>query len=177
MTARSAASCDRPARLPRLRRRAVHLMGAGLWLSGALWLVFHYFVRATGEFGPSRHPLEPWWLDIHGAFAFASLWLLGLLWGVHMTAGWSAGQRRWSGGLMLGAFATLVISGYLLYYAGDDALRGAASVLHWALGLAAPLAFFAHRGLRRRHPADVKAAGSGARAAAPFDTAAPPRLG
>jgi hypothetical protein len=175
MTAPGAARCGRPAQLSRPRRYSVYLVGAGLWLSGALWLVFHYSVRGTGEFGPPRHPLEPWWLEAHGAFAFASLWLLGLLWGVHMMAGWATGQRRWSGGFALAALGVLVLSGFLLYYLGDDTLRAAASLLHWSLGLASPLAFFAHRGVRRRR--QLKAAQRDGGPDASFDAAASRRFG
>src|SRR5512139_106729 len=49
----------------RLGPRHKKLLYAGfalLWLSGALWLAFHYFFRIEGEFGPKPHPLEAWWL-------------------------------------------------------------------------------------------------------------------
>jgi len=142
-------------RLTRLRRIAVYLIGAGLWLTGALWLLSHYVVGGGDGFAMSRNPLEPWWLILHGGFGFASLWLLGLLWGVHIGAGWSSGQRRWSGGVTLGALVCLIGTGYLLYYLGDDRLRADASVLHWALGLALPVAFLIHRLARSRADATV----------------------
>jgi len=145
----------RPVRLTRLRRISVYLVGAGLWLTGALWLLFHYVVGGGDGFAVSRNPLEPWWLTLHGGFGFASLWLLGLLWGVHIGAGWSSGQRRWSGGVTLGALVCLIVTGYLLYYLGDDRLRAGTSVLHWALGLALPVAFLAHRLARSRAGATV----------------------
>ena len=135
----------RPARLTRRRRLGVYVIGLGVWLSGTLWLLFHYFAVQTGPFGPEPHPLESWWLKLHGAFAFATLWIFGLLWGVHLVKGWSAGQRRWSGGLLVGALLWFVISGYLLYYVGDDDVRAVLSVLHWASGLAAPALFLVHR--------------------------------
>ena len=55
----------------------ISLVGTGLWLSGGLWLIFHYFMRPVGEFGPEPHALEPWWLALHGFFAFLSLTVIG----------------------------------------------------------------------------------------------------
>jgi hypothetical protein len=133
------------------RRWALYIISAGVWLSGGLWLLFHYFLVRQGEFGPTANPLEPWWLRLHGAFAFAAIWMFGLLWGVHITKTWPHRRRRWSGGILAGVFVFLIVSGYLLYYLGDDALRPIVSVFHWGIGLACPIFFLFHRLNRRRH--------------------------
>jgi hypothetical protein len=135
----------RSVRLGRPRRLGLYVIGLGLWLSGGLWLFFHYFVLRQGEFGASRHPLEPWWLMLHGAFAVATTWMFGLLWGVHIAQRWSLRRRRRSGILLIGLLAWLTLSGYLLYYLGNEHLRAITSWLHWSTGLACPLAFVAHR--------------------------------
>jgi hypothetical protein len=127
------------------RRLALYIIGVGIWVSGGLWLLFQYFFVEAGEFGPKIHPLEPLWLKLHGAFAFASIWVFGLLWGVHVTKAWPGARRRRSGGLMTGVFAWLIVSGYLLYYVGDENARSVVSVLHWGIGLASPVAFGFHR--------------------------------
>ena len=62
-----------PVRLTDKRRLLVYGVGIALWTSGALWLIFHYLVTYRGEFGATTHPLEPWWLKAHGAFAFAGI--------------------------------------------------------------------------------------------------------
>ena len=134
-----------PIRLGAARRMMVYLIGVGVWASGGVWLVFHYFLRRAGEFGPETHPLEPWWLRLHGAFAFAAIWLAGLLWASHIVNGWGARRRRWSGSLMLSLVALLTLTGWLLYYGGDDALRRYSSFLHWIVGLGAPALFVWHR--------------------------------
>jgi hypothetical protein len=141
----AAAPVRGPIRIAAPRRRAIYVVMAALWASGALWLVFHYFLQGQGEFGPEPSPLEPWWLKLHGAAAFAALWLFGLLWGVHVVNGWKARRRRWSGGALFGSALALIASGYLLYYAGGETLRAATSITHWALGLAAPALFLIHR--------------------------------
>jgi len=137
-------------RLPRPRRLGVYAVALGLWGSGVGWLVLRYGFRRVGEFGPEASPLEPWALKLHGAFAFASLWTLGLLWGAHIVNGWGAGRRRWSGSGLLGLLLFLSVTGYLLYYAGGDEVRAVVSPLHWITGLAIVAAFLLHRFARER---------------------------
>jgi len=131
--------------LSRSRTLTVYSISLGLWGTGAVWLLLHYFFVQEGPFGPGPHPLEFWSIAVHGAFAFASLWLIGLLWSVHIPAGWRSLRRRWSGSLMFGLSAFLILSGYLLYYFGDADLRPLLSVLHWGMGLACPALFLVHR--------------------------------
>ena len=138
-------------RLGSSRRLGLYAIGIGVWLTGGLWLVFHYWFITEGQFGPQVHPSELWWLRLHGAFAFATIWLFGLMWGIHVTVAWPFGRRRWSGAIMTGLLLWLTISGYLLYYVGDEKARPIISVLHWTLGLTCPLVFFWHR-FRFRRP-------------------------
>jgi len=121
----------------------------GVWLSGALWLVFHDFLMRPGEFGLTAHPLEQWWLRAHGAFAFASLWLLGFLSVAHVGGRWAWRRQRRSGLVLLAVYIWLVLTGYLLYYAGGDAFRAAVSLGHWTVGLAALIFLLLHRRIRR----------------------------
>ncbi len=133
------------ARLGVRRRLLIGVTGLGVWGSGVLWLVFHYFLVRPGQFGPEHSPLEPWWLKLHGAFAFLALWTGGLLWALHVVHGWRMHRRRWSGSLLFGVFLLLTASGYLLYYAGDEGPRAGISLVHWIVGLALPLLYLAHR--------------------------------
>jgi hypothetical protein len=122
---------------------------AALWLTGAAWLVLHYGFAQHSEFGDLPHPLEGWSLRAHGAAGFATLWILGLLWGIHIARAWPTGRHRRTGIGMIAAGALLVLTGYLLYYGGES-VRETAAPLHWALGLASlPLALVHMR--RRFH--------------------------
>ena len=139
----------------RLRRpedsfRVLYTTCIGVWLTGILWLVFHFWFRRQTDFGVAAHPLEHWWLVAHGAFAFASLWMLGTLWRAHITRGWRARRHRKTGGTLFAAFMALVVSGYLLYYVGEDRWRDVLSPIHWIVGAALPLSFIGHWLLRRR---------------------------
>lgn len=140
----------KPRTISRSRRWSLYIISAGVWLSGGLWLLFHYFLVKQGEFGPVTNPLEPWWLKLHGVFAFAAVWIFGLLWGIHIAKLWPHKRRRQSGGFLTGVFALLIVSGYLLYYVGDDRIRPLISTLHWGIGLVGPVFFGWHRLKRRK---------------------------
>jgi hypothetical protein len=133
------------------RRFGLFVVGIGIWLTGALWLLFHFFIQQDSDFGPRPWPIQHWWLVLHGAFAFAALWYLGLLWGTHIPRLWRTGRHRFSGAALYGALLILCATGYLLYYyAGDDHVRDLISRSHWILGLVAALPFVVHWRVRRR---------------------------
>lgn len=127
------------------RRRLLYVVAASLWTSGALWLIAHYLWTGQGEYGPEVNPVEPWLLRAHGLFAMAALAFLGLLWAVHIVRGWAVRRGRWTGGALFASCLILVITGYMLYYIGNDEVRGWTSTIHWALGLATLPAFVVHR--------------------------------
>ncbi len=140
-----------PSLLSRRRRWIAYVVLGGLWSTGAAWLVLRYGFQQSGEFGTTPHPLQPWALRAHALFAFATLWLGGLLWVVHVAPNWRRGHRRPSGILSVAALLLLVASGYLLYYVGDERWHLSVSTLHWVLGLAAIVPFLVHLVRARRH--------------------------
>jgi hypothetical protein len=131
-------------KLGRPWRIGLYVVGWGTWLSGALWLIAHYFMRVKGQFGFKSNPLEFWWLTAHGAFAVACVFMFGWLWSRHIVGGWTMRWRRWSGGVLSGFVVWLTISGYALYYIGGAQWLDWTSILHWAAGLASLVAFFIH---------------------------------
>ena len=126
-------------RLGRWQQTYLYSVGVVLVLSGILWLIFHYFVRTEGEFGPTLHPLEPWWLRIHGIAAAAFLIGFGSVLPGHVRRAWGAARNRVTGTIFFAVMVTLTLTGYLLYYVGADAEREVMSLVHWAVGLALPL--------------------------------------
>jgi len=136
--------------VPHRRKRALYAVFAATFATGILWLIFHYFMTRPGEFGPEPHPLEQWWLRLHGACAFAMLWFAGLVWGTHARPALLQPRWRSSGLTIVSVIALLAATGYLLYYAGDDAWRDAARLLHWIAGLALAVPLLIHVvGVRR----------------------------
>lgn len=143
--------------LSRRSKLMIYAILGTTWGSGSLWLIFHYFFPHHGEFGDEAHPLEHPLLVLHGAGAFAALWLAGWLWTTHIMPWWNSPKRRNSGVVLIAMGAVLVASGYLLYYASGDELRRWISVLHWSIGLLLAIPAFVH-GLRsQRYRAPSKA--------------------
>lgn len=133
----------------------MYLVGALLALSGAAWLVCHYWLRAPG---PAPHPLEVWCLRLHGAAMVGFLVVFGTLLPGHVKHGLRRGLSRGSGLPLLIATTLLILTGYGLYYIVSDDMRDWVSVVHWTVGLAAMATVAVHvaRGkqqarLRRRH--------------------------
>ncbi len=124
-------------RLAQRHKRWVYWSVAMLFASGALWLLFHYFVRVHGEFGETPHPLEVWWLRLHGAAAMLVLIVVGSLLPVHIRVGWHQRRNLAAGVPLLALALLLALTGYALYYFGGEESRGWISVIHWAAGLVA----------------------------------------
>lgn len=131
----------------RLGTRHKKMLHSGLillWASGALWLVFHYFLQAEGDFGPQPHSLEIWWLRLHGLAAMLALMLLGSLLPSHVKLAWTRRKNRHTGLPMLAAWGWLAATGYALYYFSSDANAAWLPLLHWGVGLMLPAMLFIH---------------------------------
>jgi hypothetical protein len=131
-------------RLTSGHRRWVYWTAAALFATGALWLVFHYFLQAEGEFGPAPHPLEHWWLRLHGAAAMLALLMVGSLLPIHVRRGWHQRRNLPLGIALLSVVFLLTLSGYALYYFGGEQARPWISAFHWGIGIASPLALVWH---------------------------------
>lgn len=134
----------RTARLARWQIWLLSLSGAGLWLTGSAWLLLHYYGQTEGEFGPEMNPLEPWMMKLHGLFLIPVLLGIGGMFVAHIPKGWSHSAQRLAGIVLTSVLAVLVATGYLLYYAGGEALREWSSLVHWTIGLSLPAIFLWH---------------------------------
>jgi len=107
-----------------LRHALYGTMGL-LLASGLAWLAVRAGSTAT------------WSMRIHGATAMALLALGGGAVALHVKDAWRERKNRLSGLALAGTLLVLAVTGYLLYYVGDDEARGLVSALHWILGIAA----------------------------------------
>lgn len=141
-------------------RRALYATFLGTWISGLLWLSFHYFFATEGEFGPTPHILETWWLRLHGLSAFVFLIAFGSVLPIHARRAWQLDKNRATGLAMKGVVTWLAATGYALYYFAAADNEAWLPLLHWSVGLALPLilAYHVRRGRARAR------AGAGARA-------------
>ena len=138
-----------------LRRPAVHfsrtwkgLLYSVLLLSfatGSTYFVLNRWFAITDEFDiVQKHPLQPVLLKIHGASAMIAMIGFGYILATHVHAAWRTHRRRTSGLPLIGCFVLLVISGYGLYYLGDETWRARIAWVHLGAGLALPLTLIAH---------------------------------
>ena len=125
--------------LPRAYRLMLYATGAVLVGTGAAWAWLHSLVDERVAL-----PAIAWLMKIHGAAAMLSLVLLGSVLFQHIGAGWRLARNRSSGVAILALSALLAVTGYLLYYAGDERVRSFASLLHLAVGAIAPLLLAVH---------------------------------
>lgn len=123
-------------RLPASLRAALYIAAAVVFATGCAWLLTE-----------QRRTL---YLEIHGGATMALLVLIGAVFALHAPAAWREGKNRWSGILVAAVLVTLALTGYLLYYLGDDHARHVASVVHWVVGVAMPVFLALHGGFGRR---------------------------
>ena len=142
-------------RLSKGHRNWVYWSGAALFATGAVWLVFRFFLREHGEFGEPPHPLEVWWLRLHATSGIFMLIVAGSLLPVHVRVGWHQRNNRVLGSIVVAIVVLLTASGYSLYYS-DEETRPVISTLHWIIGLGAPVALIWHilRGRATRSTSD-----------------------
>jgi hypothetical protein len=104
-------------------RRLLYATLAVLLVSGGLWEWLHSALL----------------MKVHGGAAMLALLLLGAVLASHVPTGWKDARYKRTGIGILAVAAWLTISGHLLYYSGDEAVRQAASYGHLGIGLALPL--------------------------------------
>ena len=120
-------------RLAASLRYALHAAGGVLLLSGALWLALRYGTPLD----PRERELLAASMQVHGAATMAFLVLTGCAVALHAPVAWRERRNLASGTALSCALLLLALTGHLLYYAGDDTVRAATSVVHWIAGIAA----------------------------------------
>ena len=119
-----------------------HAVFAILFATGSAWWVAQAYVGRDNS--PIVASAAPWLLKVHGAAAMAALAVLGTLYPLHIIRGWRARRNRVWGGVLAAVCGVLVATGYLLYYAGGETVREAASAIHIWLGLGFPVVLIVH---------------------------------
>ena len=83
-------------------------------------------------------------MKVHGGAAMLALLLLGAVLASHVPTGWKDARYKRTGIGILAVAAWLIISGHLLYYSGDEAVRQAASYSHLGAGIGLPVLLGLH---------------------------------
>ena len=151
-TAKIIALLQERVRLEPFHRRLLYGAFGVLWSSGALWLIIEWFKGS--ELGAIRTPLQTLSMKIHGASMLAYLGMLGSLM-THVRRGMALKANRISGFSIIALNGVLLLTGWFLYYASDDALRAWSSTIHWTIGLGTLVLLCSHvwlgRGWAARH--------------------------
>jgi hypothetical protein len=122
--------------LPPAQRWLIYASSGLLIITGLAWASVHYLGDAAGADARAASAFNAFMMKVHGGAAMAALLALGSLLPQHVPSGWSAKPSRKSGIATLVIASLLVLSGYLLYYSGDELYRQLASYLHLGAGLA-----------------------------------------
>lgn len=131
-------------------QRWFYSVSAILFLSGAAWAVFGWLAERQEARAEFLLSLKPWSLKLHGAAAMAFLVALGILIPTHIKRAWQARRNRVNGAFFVTVMAILVLTGYGLYYCGDEQWRNTASNIHLVLGFASPVLLVWHIWLGRQ---------------------------
>lgn len=123
-----------------------------VYITGAAWAWLHYLIRPVDDLA-SHSAAEPWMMKLHGAGAMAILFVLGTLLPGHIRFAWHARRNRPNGILLVFVLTILVVSGYGLYYFGNEHLRSWTSWSHLAVGLILPAIIILHIWSGRRSAA------------------------
>ncbi len=124
-------------------KRMLYITAGLLWISGILWLYLRYVARSHDELGLTTHPLQTLSLKIHGAAAVGFLIVFGALL-YHISPGWRQKYQRPSGLSLIGSSLILILTGWGLYYLGNEYARNFTSIIHSVLGCLLPLIIFYH---------------------------------
>lgn len=114
------------------------------WTTGITIYILQKWVRVQGEFGLTYHPSLSNFRQIHGAAAFAMMIIYGYILAAHVPSGWKQRRQRKLGLLLLALQFLLIISGYIIYYTGNENLFYLTATTHIITGLTFPLILIAH---------------------------------
>ena len=127
-------------RLAASLRLSLYAVTAALLATGLAWLA------ARNAAPQLASPL----MSLHGACAMVIGAVAGAIAALHAPAAWREARNRASGVALATLLTVAAATGWLLYYAGGESLRAAASLLHWVLGIGIPALLGAHIFLGRR---------------------------
>ena len=124
--------------------RALLYTSSLLLLGSGLTWTWIQRLDLAGELTEALRQYKPWLLRIHGFAALAFAIQFGAILQGHVRRAWGPGHNRGNGILILALLSLLIVSGYSLYYLGDEAWRNALAQGHVWLGVASPLLMIWH---------------------------------
>jgi hypothetical protein len=143
-----------PARWENLTLHLGALLTGG---TGIVYAVMRYLMEPADQWAVVNHPLQPLFQHLHLLSAPLLLFGLGLMWTLHLVAGWNSRKPRksYTGSIIFILMILMVFSGYLIQVTTTQALLRVWVVLHvvssvvWLLGYVAHLVSHYKSRLRR----------------------------
>ena len=136
-------------KLNRSHRWSLYFAFLTLLLTGLAWAWLHR-LDETGMAAMSWREFKPGLMKVHGFMSVGFVLIFGTLLPVHVRHSWHARRNRLNGAFFLSAVSLLTLTGYALYYLGDETLRALCSDVHFWLGAAIPLLLIWHIWCGRR---------------------------
>jgi hypothetical protein len=114
--------------------------------TGFVYLWMKYAMQTDDPFAVVNHPWQTWMLDLHLVASPLFIMMFGIVFNSHVMKKLRATRlpNRRSGYFSLGAFAAMVLSGYLLQVSWSEAWLQALVVIHVAAGVLFTFAYGAH---------------------------------
>jgi hypothetical protein len=135
--------------LSRGHKFTIYAVSLALFLSGVFWAWIQHLDEA-GKAGEGLRQAKTWLIEIHGFSAMIFVLLFGTLLAGHVRRAWRARKNRNNGVFFITSVGSLTLSGYALYYVGNENWRNAVSDFHLWLGNAAPALLLWHIWFGRR---------------------------
>ena len=111
------------------------------------WMI--YFVEPADPYSVVHHPLQPAVQHLHILVAPLLVFTAGLIWRRHVWWQWrtGSGERRRSGLSLATVLIPMIVSGYLIQTAVDDAWRKIWVIVHLTASGAWLLGYLVHQAL------------------------------
>jgi len=132
------------AKIPLSYRLTLFAVLLTLWITGVSLYLFQKYIRVSGEFGLTYHSSQVLFRQIHGAAAFTMMIIYGYLLASHVSYGWKQKRQRKLGVTLVLVQLSIIITGYMVYYVGNDFILHTAATTHLLLGLSFPLLLISH---------------------------------
>ena len=136
------------------RRKLLLYAATGLlWVTGVIYIGVQYSSQGAYEITPVGHWVQSVSMKIHGAVAMIFLMIFGGLLLDHVPTGWRKNEKRITGVWQVVVCSLLILTGWGLYYLGNEEWRSRTRWLHVAVGLFLPLLILVHvkfAGIKKR---------------------------
>jgi len=119
--------------------------------TGLLYAWCRYVATSSDPYALVATPWQPIVQHLHVLTAPTLVFAAGALWRAHVAASWqNHAPRRWSGGALVISMIPMIVSGYLVQVAVEEAWRQRWGVVHSVVSIAWLGAAGAHLVARRR---------------------------